>query len=67
MTGVLELDLICPEGQTKQLDSTYPFLFNGAALSNAHRAKVDVEGLVRIINTCEYMKSCLLLKMWLIC
>ena len=51
-----------PEGQTKKLDSVYPFLFEGAALPNAHRAKGDVEGLVRITKTCESMKSCLLSK-----
>src|SRR5665648_38377 len=51
-----------PEGQTKKLDSVCPFLFDGAALTNAHRAKGDVEGLIRITKTCESMKSCLLSK-----
>ncbi len=51
-----------PEDQTKKLDSVYPFLFESAALPNAHRAKGDVEGLVRITKTCESMKSCLLSK-----
>ena len=49
-----------PDGQGKKLDSLYPFLFEAAALPNAHRAQGDVDGLIRIANTCESMKTCLL-------
>jgi hypothetical protein len=51
-----------PKGEKKKLDTIYPFLFDGEALPNAHRAHGDVEGLVRILQTCESMKACLLTK-----
>ena len=51
-----------PKGEKKKLDTIYPFLFDGEALPNAHRAHGDVEGLVRILQTCESMKACLFIK-----